>query len=480
MAGYVFFTEEQKNRANSVDLVDFLSRRGEKLIPSGRDKRMASDKSITVQGSRWYDHSAEKGSHAIDLVMRLDNLSFPEAVSVLLGGEQGVDYKQHTKESKPEPRKPFALPQAHTDMRRVFAYLIKQRFIDRDVLAEFAREKLIYEDKDFHNAVFVGYDEKGTAKHAHKKSTLTIGDGYRGNVEGSIPAYSFHYISKKPNPQTLFAYEAPIDMLSHISLLQKNSRVKGNWQNASFVALNGVSEKPILKLLELYPKLNHVVLCLDHDAAGIEASERIYDSLMEKDFYSVGKSVSINKDWNEDLKAKNGVTPLPAEEHPQIVLRDKLYKEIQQRVNELKDVDCSISLLSELYEKCKIHLHSGRFEKATQCLQDITSLSVLAATKEYKQMEHSRDLNTVESRLYHGFKAHKNRGQFKSKMSDIRQVLVSFSNYNGMQTQSQKTSKAEQFENLAAETFKGLIITQLPPKQEQQAEEKQSAGMVMA
>ena len=31
MSGYVYFTEEQKQRANRVDLEDFLTRQGEKL-----------------------------------------------------------------------------------------------------------------------------------------------------------------------------------------------------------------------------------------------------------------------------------------------------------------------------------------------------------------------------------------------------------------------------------------------------------------
>ncbi len=88
LSGYIYFTDEQKERANSVDLVDFLQRQGEKLLPSGRDKRLVSDHSITVRGNRWYDHSAEQGSYAIDLVKRLYNLPFPEAVSLLLGGEQ--------------------------------------------------------------------------------------------------------------------------------------------------------------------------------------------------------------------------------------------------------------------------------------------------------------------------------------------------------------------------------------------------------
>lgn len=40
---YIHFTEEQIYRANSVNLEHFLQMQGEKLLPSGRDKRLASD-----------------------------------------------------------------------------------------------------------------------------------------------------------------------------------------------------------------------------------------------------------------------------------------------------------------------------------------------------------------------------------------------------------------------------------------------------
>ncbi len=214
----------------------------------------------------------------------------------MLGGEQGVEYRQHNKSSKPEQRKPFVLPSAHTDMRRVFAYLIKQRCISREVLSEFAREKLLFEDAEYHNAVFVGFDENGVARHVHKKSTAT-GSGFRINVEGSHPAYSFHYISKNPYPHTLFVFEAPIDLLSYISLHLQN------WKQHSYVALNGVSEQPVLKLLELYPKLQRVTLCLDNDEAGLKAASRIHKNLREQGFEDVVYDVSSHKDWNEDLKA---------------------------------------------------------------------------------------------------------------------------------------------------------------------------------
>ena len=53
MAKYIHFTEEQKLQAVSVDLERFLQTRGEKLISSGREKRLASDHSFTVRGNEW-------------------------------------------------------------------------------------------------------------------------------------------------------------------------------------------------------------------------------------------------------------------------------------------------------------------------------------------------------------------------------------------------------------------------------------------
>lgn len=192
---YIHFTDEQKQRANSVDLVDFLQRQGEQLVRSGREWRWKRHDSVTVRGSQWFRHSRKEGGHAIDFVQQFYDMSFPEAVTLLLGGESGVEWNQ-TSKSVPPSRKSFALPEANQDMRRVFAYLIKQRFIDREVLTYFAHEKLIYEDKKYHNAVFVGLDENGIPRHAHKRGTYTQGEPYKGNVEGSDPKYSFHRLGK--------------------------------------------------------------------------------------------------------------------------------------------------------------------------------------------------------------------------------------------------------------------------------------------
>ena len=89
---YGHFTDNQKRQAGEVDLEQFLLRQGEKLIPSGHEKRLASDHSVTVRGNRWYDHAEEKGGGPISFLQRFYNLSYPEAVTQLLGGEPGTGY----------------------------------------------------------------------------------------------------------------------------------------------------------------------------------------------------------------------------------------------------------------------------------------------------------------------------------------------------------------------------------------------------
>ena len=136
MGEFIYFTDEQKRMANEVDLEELLRQHGEKLIPSGRDKRLSSDHSITVRGNEWFDHATGEGGLAIDFVKKYFRVSFPEAMQMLLGGSCGAAFK------KAEPRvdapREFALPPKNDNMRRVYAYLIQRRKINRDVLTFFA------------------------------------------------------------------------------------------------------------------------------------------------------------------------------------------------------------------------------------------------------------------------------------------------------------------------------------------------------
>ena len=111
-------------------------------------------------------------------------------------------------------------------MRRVYAYLLHKRHIEREVVSYFTHEKLLYED-EHHNCVFVGMDGD-IAKHAHLRSTNSEGKVFRMNVEGSESAHSFH---KDGTDKSLYVFEAPIDLLSHITLEMSRNVQSGNTQN---------------------------------------------------------------------------------------------------------------------------------------------------------------------------------------------------------------------------------------------------------
>lgn len=126
---YIHFTQEQKDLAARTDLEVFLWSRGEKLLPSGRDKRLASDHSVTIRGNHWFDHATHEGGNAISFVQRFYHLGYADAVSLLLCNGQTYE------KPAPAPPKEFALPTANGNMRRVFAYLTQHRRIHREVVS---------------------------------------------------------------------------------------------------------------------------------------------------------------------------------------------------------------------------------------------------------------------------------------------------------------------------------------------------------
>lgn len=287
---YLNFTPEQKGRAASVDLEEFLLRQGEKLIKSGREKRLASDHSVTVNGCEWFDHATQTGGRAVSFVQKFYGKSYPEAVSMLLGENLDTVYPLAEKREA-SVLKTFAPPVPNSNMRRVFAYLVQTRGLDVNVVSDFAKRRLLYEDAAHHNAVFLGTDEGGCPRHAHLRSTNSFGNPFRLNAEGSDPRYSFHHIG---TDGSLFVFEAPIDLLSYISLHPDG------WQSHSYVACCGTSPQAMLQMLT--PDTEIVYLCLDNDKAGHAASERMAELLYQQDV-AYERLLPEGKDWNEDLCA---------------------------------------------------------------------------------------------------------------------------------------------------------------------------------
>ena len=290
---YIHFTEDQKRQANMVDLAEFLRFKGEPLTRSGRELRLESNHSVTVRGNEWYDHAAEKGGGPVSFMKEFYGMNYQEAVLTLL--DQDISQLRTCIDTPREKeKKPFALPPANENNRRAFAYLLKHRHLDRDVLTTFVRLGLIYEDQGYHNAVFVGKGKDGEAHHAHKRSTNSQGKSFRMTVEGSDFRYAFNWPGTSGH---LVVFEAPIDMLSFISMYHDS-----DWGKHSYVALCGTSSQPMLGMLERYPQIETVHFALDNDQAGQLATRRLAGLVREKGL-KVDALVPVLKDWNEDLCA---------------------------------------------------------------------------------------------------------------------------------------------------------------------------------
>lgn len=472
---YIHFTDEQKKRAASVDLVDFLRRQGEKLVRSGPECRLASDHSITVRGSEWYDHAIEHGGGPVSFVRNYYGLTYPEAVTRLLDGEQGTVIERTTKQTEPE-KKEFALPNAHTDMRRVYAYLLQRRLIDREVLSAFVRAGLIYEScekskdgmKEYHNAVFVGKDEHGIARHAHKRSLNSGGNSLRINVEGCDPRYSFHYVGISDR---LYAFEAPIDLLSFVSLYPKN------WQEHSYVALCGTSRHALLWMLEQNDKLNKIVLCMDHDETGIEVNGRLAETLREAGYSNVSMLQPQHKDWNEDLKSRHGLEAQAPVEHPKLVVAPEICKRIG-KLSESAKVDNAQQVLPWLMDKYSAHLHWGRFDQAMTCMEQMAALSLAACSRELRQLGDAVKPEELADVLRSRIQPHQNRGVIKSRDTELRmeiQSVLAKGNAEGIRTEAEKRQLASAWLNLAVSCAKIPVKYEADLLKQQQKQEQAKA-----
>ena len=404
---YIPFTDEQKILANSVDLEEFLRMRGEKLERVGREHKLiyydSSGKhdSITLRGSTWFDHKNQVGGGAIKFMQEFYDMDFQTAVQELLG--QTVTPLSHSppKVSAKEEKKEFRLPQANTNMHRVYAYLIKQRFIAPDIISYFAKQHTLYEDKEHHNAVFVGVDENGVPRQASKRSTNSYGNSFRITCQGSDTRYSFAHFGES---KRLYVFEAPIDMMSFLTLYPKD------WQKHSCIAMNGVYENAVLAALKNQSNLSEVILCVDNDEGGIEAVDRLKDILAENGYTDVKRLAPKFKDWNEVLKAKNGVKALPAVPH-------KRKEEYLKEVSELGYLKCRPDkLTSQIYATFK----NGQYKYLAEYA---LAGSAFFMPKSERINSECKAFERLQSKLKGSYKPYTDKGRKAQKQRNLQECV---------------------------------------------------------
>ncbi len=401
---YINFSEDDLYRANNADLVSYLGGCG------GHVKRVGSTyqyiytdgggthDSVTIHGGKWYDHKNQRGGYAVKFLQEFLGFSFQDAVVELLGGHCSAQTVSSPKAVPKSVVKPFELPEANSDMRRVFAYLTKQRFIDPQIISHFAHEHKIYEEKKYHNVVFVGTDENGAPKQASVRSTISFGKTFRLTVAGSDTKYSFSHFG---NDGKLFIFEAPIDMLSFITLYQKD------WQQHSYIAMNGVYESAVLKALENNSELESVYLCTDNDEGGIDAAERLRDILHEHGYTDIFRIAPQQKDWNEALRQHYGAEYLPAVPHE----RKELFL---RNVSELNGMKINPNRIAA--DLIAIYNSADRIWLA--------EFSVAASEHFLKIAGEEFPLEQMKNRLTNEYKAYQDKGTAATKLGKLQSAMT--------------------------------------------------------
>ena len=276
------YTQAQIDRANAVNLEDFLRAQGETLVRSGKEYRWKAHDSLTVCGNKWFRHSQSKGGYPVDFVMEFYGKSFPEAVQ-LLTGEPG----EAQPEADPAPSPAFRLPLRNVTNANILNYLTQERKLSPSLVNFFIAAGDIYEDAAHHNVVFVGRDADGHPRYA---SCRGIYEKFRQDVAGAEKSFGFAH---RGTDKQLMVFEAPIDLLSFIELFPKN------WQQHNYLSLGGVSAKALQQFLSERPDMERVFLCLDADKAGEDACKRLVELL--PDTVSVTRIQPCMKDWNDVL-----------------------------------------------------------------------------------------------------------------------------------------------------------------------------------
>lgn len=290
----VHFTDEQINRANAVDIVDYARSMGLELKRDGKEYRVKDYSGgfiISPEKNNWNWFGGHQGGGVVQLCMFLENKTWQEAVGTLLNEDMEPIRRAPDWKPKEEPPKEFNLPPKNNTDKHVYAYLTKTRGIDAEIVKDMLDKGYIYENQH-RSCVFVGRDKEGVPRHASVRSTNTVGKAYKKDVSGSQKKYSFSISGTSGN---LNVFEAPIDALSYMSL----QKLQGKPVNDSYVALGGVTDKALEQYLEDHKDIRQITVCTDGDEAGEKASERIREKYGTD--YEIVRERSLHKDFNEDL-----------------------------------------------------------------------------------------------------------------------------------------------------------------------------------
>ena len=155
-----YVSQEEIQTAKQVDLLSFLqaTNPSELVHVSGQTYCTREHDSLKISNGKWYWFSRGIGGvSALDYLIKVQGYSLPQAVELIGGRSSFLPPKQA---KLPETPRRLLLPERNNSSEQVIRYL-RRRGIHPEVIGYCIENMMLYESKDYHNAVVVGYDEGG-------------------------------------------------------------------------------------------------------------------------------------------------------------------------------------------------------------------------------------------------------------------------------------------------------------------------------
>lgn len=292
-------TDEQKEKANLVNLPKFLMSHGFDLKKVGREYVWKDHDSLHIKDNgpgergQWFRFRENKGGDNIGFLREYMDMSFIDAVEALTGEHIDRTYTpSRTYESKPVQQTARELSLAEADnSRRVFAYLCKTRGLDYDMLSALVKKGTISQEEKTGNVLFKYFGTDGKVIGAEKVGTSTE-HKFKGIATSSAGGHGFEVV--RGTGEKAFFFESAIDMLSYLQMHSKEL------DNCRLVSMMGVKPSIVLDtMLRHNIAAENVFLCSDNDTAGNEFAQRLQEQypdmkrIITPDTY---------KDWNDMLR----------------------------------------------------------------------------------------------------------------------------------------------------------------------------------
>ncbi len=286
-------TDEQKERANYVNLPGFLRSHGFDLKKSGREYIWKEHDSVNIKDNapgekgQWYRFSTGQGGDNIGFLQEFMGLSFKDAVEVL----NGEHYERSFTPSYHQPKSAGDISLAENDnCKRVFAYLCMTRGLDYEMIADLVRNGKISQEQKTGNVLFKYFDTDGKIIGAEKVGTST-GHKFKGIAQGSDSSHGFEIV--RGNGRNAYFFESAIDALSYLQMHE-------NLDNCRLVSMMGVKPNIVIDTMKRHGILpENVYICSDNDIAGNDFAKRLQQQ------YPTMKRISTPekyKDWNDMLR----------------------------------------------------------------------------------------------------------------------------------------------------------------------------------